>query len=51
MLFEDITILDENLDVRQHQYVGVKNGKINYIGGSAPKEEYKTCLLYTSRCV
>ncbi len=36
MLFEDISILDENLDYQPHQWVGVREGRIDYIGGEAP---------------
>lgn len=37
MLFTDIDILDENLDYQAHQWVGVKDGTIDYIGDAAPK--------------
>lgn len=40
MIFRDITILDEHLDVKEHQYVGIKNEKIDYIGTEEPKENY-----------
>lgn len=36
MLFADIAIIDENLDYRQRQWVGVLDGKIDYIGGEEP---------------
>jgi len=40
MLFSNIDILDENLDHRAGQYVGVKDGLIMYIGDAPPKEDY-----------
>ncbi len=40
MLFSDITILDENFDVREHMYVGVKGNRIAYIGSEKPEEDY-----------
>lgn len=40
MLFENITILDEELEVRHNMYVGVKNEFIEYIGESRPEEDY-----------
>ena len=40
MLFEDITLLDETLQVRQHQYVGVQGEWIRYVGGAPPREDF-----------
>ncbi|WP_130863145.1 amidohydrolase [Bacilliculturomica massiliensis] len=40
MLFQDITILDENLDVREHMYVGTKAERIAYIGTEMPEEDF-----------
>ncbi len=40
MLFSDISILDENLDLKEHQYVGVKNEYISYIGDTKPEEDF-----------
>lgn len=37
MLFADIDLLDENLDYRTHRWVGVKDGRIDFIEGSAPR--------------
>ena len=37
VLFTDIDILDENLDYKAHQWVGVKDDKIAYIGDAAPE--------------
>ena len=36
MLFKDITILDEALNVREHMYVGTKGDTITYVGEGAP---------------
>ena len=38
MLFEDISILDEEMKVREHQYVSVEKDRIAYIGPERPKE-------------
>ena len=38
MLFEDISILDENFDYVEHQWVGVADGAIAYIGSEAPAD-------------
>lgn len=40
MIFSDITILDENFAVREHQFVGVKDGRIAYVGAAEPKEDF-----------
>lgn len=39
MLFSNITLLDEDLEVREGMYVRTKDGKISYIGSEPPKEE------------
>lgn len=39
MLFYDITILDENLAVKEHQYVLTEQDKITYIGDTCPDAE------------
>lgn len=39
MLFADIDILDENLDHKTHQWIGVADGRIAYIGDVAPEGE------------
>ena len=36
MLFKDITVLDENLEIREHAYVTVEDGKVASISESAP---------------
>lgn len=40
MLFENISILDENFDYREGMYVGVENGIIDYIGKDRPPHDY-----------
>ena len=37
MLFSDITVIDENFDCKEHQWVGVKDDRIAYIGAAAPE--------------
>lgn len=37
MLFADIDILDENLDHQRNRWVGVKDGRIAFIGEQAPE--------------
>lgn len=39
MLFSDITIVDENFEIREHQWVGVKDGRIAYIGEKPAETE------------
>lgn len=40
MLFSNIDILDENLDHCRNVYVGVKDGRIAYIGTEKPEEDF-----------
>ncbi|MBQ7605743.1 MAG: amidohydrolase [Firmicutes bacterium] len=40
MLFKNITILDENLEVRENMYVGITKDRISYIGEKEPAEDY-----------
>ena len=40
MLFENITILDEELEVRSGMYVGIRDELIEYIGEERPEEDY-----------
>lgn len=47
MLFKNITILDENFDIKENMYVGVKDDKIAYIGCEMPAEDYGT--IYDGR--
>lgn len=40
MLFKNITILDENLEVKDNMYVGTKADIIEYIGTQMPEENF-----------
>ena len=40
MLFQDITILDDRFERRDHMYVGVSDGTIDYIGDTIPQKDY-----------
>ncbi len=40
MLFENIKIIDENLDIRDSMYVGIERDRIEYIGDRMPKKNY-----------
>ena len=40
MLFCNIDLFDENFALKRGQYVGVKDGKIAYIGDTEPQEDY-----------
>ena len=40
MLFCNIDLLDENFALKRGQYVGVKDGKIAYIGDAEQQEDY-----------
>lgn len=40
MLFSDITIIDENLDVKENQYVGIQGDYITYISKEKPKDDF-----------
>lgn len=40
MLFCNIDLLDENFERKRGQYVGVKDGRIAYIGDTEPQEDY-----------
>ena len=37
MLFADITIIDENFQSKEHQWVGVRADRIEYVGGCEPE--------------
>lgn len=40
MLFTNISILNENLEIEKDRYVLIKDGKIAYIGSEIPKQTY-----------
>ena len=40
MLFNNITILDENFQIKENCYVGIENEYIKYIGDNKPLEDF-----------
>lgn len=40
MLFKNINIIDENFEIKKNMFVGVTDGKIDYIGTEKPAEKY-----------
>ena len=40
MLFSNITILDENFEIKENRYVGVQGARIVYIGEEAPEQDF-----------
>lgn len=40
MLFQNITIVDENFEVKEHRYVGVQDDRITYIGEQRPTADF-----------
>ena len=40
MLFKNITILDENFEIKENMYVGVQGNRIDYIGKDMPEKGY-----------
>lgn len=40
MLFEHIDYLDENFEVQKNAFIGIKDGKIAYIGTEKPQEDF-----------
>lgn len=40
MLFKDITFIDENFDIKEHYYIGVKSDRISYIGNEMPQDDF-----------
>ena len=47
MLFCNIDLLDEKFETKRNQYVGVKDGRIAYIGASEPEDTYGFNLIIT----
>ena len=37
MLFKNITVIDEDMNVKHNRYVGIKGEKIDYVGDSFPE--------------
>ena len=46
MLFKNIGLVDENFEYKQDMFVGVINGKIDYIGSSEPQNAEKYGEIY-----
>lgn len=40
MLFKNISIIDENLEIQQNMYVGTLGDKIDYVGTEMPQQNY-----------
>ena len=40
MLFTDISILDENFQRLDHQYVGISGSRIDFVGDAKPFQDY-----------
>lgn len=40
MLFKNISIINENLEIQNNMYVGIENDKIDYIGTEKPQKNY-----------
>ena len=40
MLFKNISIINENLEIQNNMFVGIKGDKIEYIGEQKPQENY-----------
>ena len=40
MLFKNITILDENMEIKTGMYVAVDKDKIKYIGNNKPEGQF-----------
>ena len=40
MLFKNISIINESLEIENNMYVGIKDDKIDYIGAEKPQENY-----------
>lgn len=42
MLFQNITIIDEDFNIRENMFVGVSEGRIDYIGDTMPAKTYSS---------
>ena len=40
MLFKDITIIDENFEIKEHMYVGTEGERTVYVGDTMPKQDF-----------
>lgn len=51
MLFSNITIIDENLSVKENMYVGTAADRIDYIGSEKPDKDYGRVYDGAGRCL
>ena len=49
MLFSDISYIDQNFNVQEHAYIGVKEGRISYIGSTPPPDADSYGRTYDGR--
>jgi len=47
MLFQDIAVVDENMQVREHLYVGVREDRIVYLGDKRPEPDAAYGEIYS----
>jgi len=50
MLFQNIAILDENLNAKEGMYVGIKDKKIDYIGRRCRLSITEKCMTAKKSC-
>ena len=48
MLFCDIDLLDADFAIKHHQWVGVRDGRIAYIGSVPPAPDVAACRPSTT---
>lgn len=49
MLFSDISYIDQDFQVKEHGYIGVKDGRIAYIGDAAPQDAASFGRVYPGK--
>lgn len=49
MLFSDITLIDEDFSAREHAWVGTIDGRIAYVGDTAPEDPARFGEVYDGR--
>ncbi len=49
MLFSDITLIDEDFAAREHQWIGTIDGRIAYVGSTAPEDPARFGEAYDGR--
>lgn len=47
VLFKDVTLLDENFEVREHMYMGVLADRIDYLGTEPPSDAERYGRVYS----